>query len=225
MSSSNTDSEATSSTPEGATIDRLIHLQVDERRFTVSYLTLTNQSTWFASNLTSFRFHHGAYLVDSVNGELFESVLDYLRTGVFPLFYDSEHGHLHHRYIALLQDARYLGIEALVAWLEEKKYLEAVKVEMVVREVGTVQEMVDVMGGSEGVQWEVQQAWETKQVYVCPKGVVVHAGHPEKCGQKCQNARQNGVYLFETEKVLKVVMVGKVLRVDEALCTDGRNVE
>ena len=70
------------------------------------------------------------------DANIFEHVLKYLRTGVLPIFYDSTAGHNFPLYQALLEESKYFGIDRLEKWLWlcERKYLEAVKIEYMVKE-------------------------------------------------------------------------------------------
>lgn len=108
-----------------------IELQVGERNFVTSKASL-NQSGFFSALLA--RWEHnassdGSYFIDA-DGNLFEHVLHYLRRGVFPLFYSKEKGHDYAMYSAILQEAKYFQIVRLAQWIEEKNYLEAVKLEV-----------------------------------------------------------------------------------------------
>jgi hypothetical protein len=64
--------------------------------------------------------------------DVFEHVLQYLRTGILPVFYDQSKGHDYALYYKVLHAARHLQIERLGKWIEQKKYLEAVKVHLTV---------------------------------------------------------------------------------------------
>ncbi|KAF7717802.1 Uncharacterized protein PECH_008441 [Penicillium ucsense] len=84
-------------------------LQVGDRRFVTSRDTLTTESGYFAA-LLSGRWNDaredGSYLIDA-DPYLFEHILQYLRQGVPPLFFDSAKGHDRLMYLALYTEARY----------------------------------------------------------------------------------------------------------------------
>ncbi|KAF2183994.1 hypothetical protein K469DRAFT_439100, partial [Zopfia rhizophila CBS 207.26] len=63
-----------------------------------------------------------------VDSNLFEYILQYLQRGVLLVFYNGVKGHDYALYGALLEEARFFGINRLEKWLSEQKYLEAVKV-------------------------------------------------------------------------------------------------
>ncbi|KAG9250636.1 uncharacterized protein F5Z01DRAFT_609729, partial [Emericellopsis atlantica] len=74
----------------------------------------------------------GSYFIET-DANIFEHVLRYLRTGVLPVFYDSTAGHNFPLYQALLEESKYFAIDRLEKWLRERKYLEAVKIEYMVK--------------------------------------------------------------------------------------------
>ncbi|CAG8958580.1 hypothetical protein HYFRA_00009897 [Hymenoscyphus fraxineus] len=107
-----------------------VTLQVGERQFNTTRENLVRESPFFAALLSENGGHtqqDGSYFVDA-DGDLFEHILRYLRRGVYPIFYDKLKGHDYALYLALLQEAKYFGIELLQNWLENKNYLQAVKI-------------------------------------------------------------------------------------------------
>jgi hypothetical protein len=210
-----------SSLPESPE-DQPIILQVGERRITTFRSTLTGQSEFFRSRLSgcwaNVKLLCGAYFIDADAG-LFESILSYLRRGVFPLFYDLENGHCHHRYVRLLEEARYFQVPGLVEWLEKRVYLQALRVEYVVREADSLESLEHTARGAE--QWTFCSTWETRQIYLCPRGIYVHRGSPGLCGRQCLKARGEGSIAYDEERFLRTVMVGKLALVDAKLCKEG----
>ena len=75
----------------------------------------------------------GSYFIET-DAHVFEHILRYLRTGVLPVFYDSEKGHYFALYQALLNEAKDFIIERLEKWLCERKYLEVVKINYIATE-------------------------------------------------------------------------------------------
>ncbi|KAJ9137728.1 hypothetical protein NKR23_g8963 [Pleurostoma richardsiae] len=122
--------------------DVRVSLQVGERRFTTTKETLVGESHFFAS-LLSGRWKNaledGSYFIDA-DPVLFEHILRFLRRGVYPLFFDVVKGHDHILYHSLQEEARYFGIPRLEDWLEQKRYLEAVRVDrtLEIRDEGTI---------------------------------------------------------------------------------------
>lgn len=101
-----------------------IQLQIGEKIFTTTKATVAPSN--LLATLVNLPPPHGApYFIDA-DPALFEYILRYLRTGMFPLFYDSDNGHDHCLYFTILTQARFYQIEKLEAWIGNKLYLEAV---------------------------------------------------------------------------------------------------
>jgi BTB/POZ domain-containing protein KCTD9 len=107
-----------------------ITLQVGERRFVTYESTLRTESEWFDGFLSP-RWRQaqedGSFFIDA-DASLFEHILRYLRSGTFPVFYDSAKGHDYSVYLALQHEAAYFQIPRLENWLQSKGYLEVFKV-------------------------------------------------------------------------------------------------
>jgi hypothetical protein len=67
--------------------------------------------------------------------DVFSHVLQYLRTAILPIFYDQSKGHEYALYYNLLHAARHLEISRLARWLEDKKYLDAVKIHLTIEKL------------------------------------------------------------------------------------------
>ncbi|CAG8971121.1 hypothetical protein HYALB_00008598 [Hymenoscyphus albidus] len=123
---------------KGVNLDGRITIQVGNKRFTTLQQTLTDESEYFRSILSRWKENviqkDGSYFYDG-DPVLFAHILQYLRRGVLPVFHDNSRGHDHTLYSALLVEAKYLQIDHLVKWIEQKKYLEAIKVSFEGREV------------------------------------------------------------------------------------------
>jgi phytoene desaturase (3,4-didehydrolycopene-forming) len=168
---------AETSDPDG-TSDQLelapnavIGLQVCDRHFTTTKDTLTGESGFFSSLLSGpwdNVLDDGSYFIDT-DPTLFEHILRYLRRGVFPLFFDTIKGHDYHLYISLLAEARYFQIPRLARWLEQKRYLAAVRVE------NTADEYLDGdlnwqrLVVPPGATLEYYPRQVTRTAYVCPR--------------------------------------------------------
>ena len=201
----------------------MVTLQVGDRRFVTTKETLTHQCGFFSS-LLSGRWNNelqpdGSYFVDA-DGDLFHHILRYLRRGVLPLFYDNGKGHDHALYLALLEEARYFQIPRLEKWLEDKAYLQAVKIMHTVVEVDGVGNLVEVATTDTTLEYHLGRV--TEKVYVCPRGIPVHRGDQRRCGRQCMSAQAGSDILYEDEEVLKTVVVRKQTIFDEKICIEGR---
>ncbi len=207
-----------------------VTLQIGERRFTTLRDTLVGESNYFAARLSG-RWNDaeadGSYFIDS-NPALFEHVLGYLRNGTFPLFFDSVTQTFHYaKYLSLLTEARYFGIHKLEEWIEEKRYLEAVKIQ---QSIEVIEDVLDQSGCLENVESadtniQISTSWTLKKVYICPRNIEVHRGDPSKCGRACEKTRedQGGHTKYEEEPVLRAIIKKTKLVFDPATClgTDG----
>ncbi|KAL7940574.1 BTB/POZ protein [Trichoderma barbatum] len=107
-----------------------ITLQVGERRFYTTKDTLTCDSEYFKARFNRWNDSDadGSYFIDG-DPTLFEVILQYLRTGRPPLFFDSTtQTHDLAKCAALLCEARYFQIHKLEAWIMEKNYLHIIQV-------------------------------------------------------------------------------------------------
>jgi len=98
---------------------RVVKLQIGERLFTASTETLTKGSDYFQEKFSrgcTDEVPGATYFIDR-NGDLFEHVMEFLRSGRPPLFWDDIKGFDKPRYKALLAEARYFGVHRLVDWL------------------------------------------------------------------------------------------------------------
>ncbi|KAI1085110.1 BTB/POZ protein [Whalleya microplaca] len=198
--------------PNGATGSDRVTLQVGEGRFHTLRDTLVGESTYFAARLSG-RWNDadkdGSYFVDA-DPDRFKHILNYLRTGNFPLFFDTATRTFDNaKYFALLGEAQYFGIQKLEEWIRKKEYLAAVKFERSTTLIHDVEnEGVSALTGTtdSSTQVDFSTAWSTKQVYICPRGIFVHNGDQSKCGQACERARTRldcGV-TYEEKPILSV---------------------
>lgn len=107
--------------------DAPITLQVGEREYRTRASTLTGGSAYFASMLSG-RWLGAPVSVErstfvDADPDLFQHVLQYLRRGVFPIFWKRNGGFDYALYTSLLQEARYFGVEKLQTSTAEEKYL------------------------------------------------------------------------------------------------------
>ncbi|TGO62778.1 hypothetical protein BCON_0017g00190 [Botryotinia convoluta] len=201
-----------------------ITLQVGERRFVTTKNTMTGESPFFAALLSgrwdSNEQADGSYFIDA-DPDLFEHILRYLRRSVLPIFYDIKKGHDHALYLALLGEARYFQITRLENWLKNKRYLYAVKI------CSSVEELDDLWSESLSTDENVEYRprWDTKEVYICPRGIDVHRGNSSACGRQCKSVRGDSEYIYEDEPVLKTLVIRKKVVFDQAACMEGLDEE
>jgi phytoene desaturase (3,4-didehydrolycopene-forming) len=104
-----------------------IELQIGEKTFHTTKATVADSAV--LSTLVELdppEGSSGRYFVDADPG-LFEHILRYLRTGMFPLFFDAARGHDYCRYLELLNQARFYQIPKLESWLAHQGYHDSVR--------------------------------------------------------------------------------------------------
>ncbi|MCJ1320078.1 hypothetical protein MMC15_005415 [Xylographa vitiligo] len=203
-------------------LDRQVTLQVGERRLTTTEDTLTRSSHYFARMLSG-RWpceaqEDGSYFVDA-DGTVFEHVLRYLRHNVFPVHYDREKGHDFGLYAAMLEQARFFGVDSLEKWLRNKNYFEAVRTEYHTRPVDNVYSINDVVRSD--VELEYHPSWTPKRVYVCPRRITVHRDNPDACGRACKNAQGDADDEYVKEQELKIIVIEKRTIFIQEICFEG----
>ena len=111
---------------------KIIALEVGERKFKCNEDTLTAESEYFASQLsgtwTFYTQADGFAFIDR-DGDMFEHILRFMRTGIYPLFYKPKEGHDLVLYNRVLVEARYFLVGKLVSWLESEMYYKAITIE------------------------------------------------------------------------------------------------
>ncbi|KAK3291962.1 BTB/POZ protein [Chaetomium fimeti] len=196
-----------------------IHLQVGERRFTTARATLTEESGFFAA-LLSGRWENalqdGSYFIDA-DPNLFQHILAYLRRGVFPLF-DGAQGHDHHRYLALLEEARYFQIPQLEAWLSNKHYMMAAQVTYKAEEYDEDDPRWRTVTTAAGKTVEYHPQWATRKVYLCPRGIPEHRDNRTGCGRRCESARGDDGDQFEEELSLHILVIKREVAFNADVC-------
>jgi hypothetical protein len=195
---------------------------VGERTFVTTRQTLVGESDFFAAMLSSrcnSALADGSFFVDA-DPDLFKHILQYLRRGVLPVFYDKDRGHDYALYAALLEEAKIFQIPRLETWLQTQGYLDAVKLETSAVELEGCPELETRLSTD---RWtEYHPGWATRQVYVCPRGVFVHRGNPGACGKQCASAWGNNGDVFEEELFMRTLVVTKRIVFDMKACTAGR---
>ena len=198
----------------------IVTLNLGTHPFTTHASTLTRESTFFTALLSGTwgdKAADGSYFIDS-DPVVFEHILRYLRSSVFPLFYNKDRGFDYGLYAQMLEQARFLGIEKLKGWIEGQGYLKAVKV---VREINVIElehiHVGDTTDAATEVEYHMMKK-KTEKVYVCPRGLGAHRGRRDKCGRQCDNARGDAADLYEDEVVLQVMEVRKRVVFDVEKC-------
>ncbi|KAI8996009.1 hypothetical protein BC832DRAFT_607216 [Gaertneriomyces semiglobifer] len=107
--------------------ETIIKLQVGERRFVTTKETLIRKSIYFDVLLgEDFKKPDssldGHIFVDR-SGDLFEHVLQYMRTDKLPLFHDPANGFNHGLYTQLRDEAIFYGMSDLDDQLKNKNYI------------------------------------------------------------------------------------------------------
>ena len=197
----------------------VITLQVCNQTFRTTISTLTSQSKFFDSQLDSNwndEQPDGAYFLDS-DPIVFSHILRYLRSGILPVFYSKDKGHDYELYAAVLVQAKCFKIKKLEAWIEGKRYLDAVKVERQVR----VLDSAGVGDGTIGAETEVKcfPQWAKEKVFVCPRRIDAHRGTPGACGRQCDNAQGDKPDKYEDEEILRMLEVRETVIFDLKVCS------
>ena len=149
---------------------------------------------------------------------LFEHLMGFLRhPDVFPLFYDARRGFDYDLYNKLENAADYFGIASLVTWIKEKNYVNAIKIQRGIPYKGPMDEMpAQELSGN---QKEERHALVNKRrVYVCPRNIPFHRGHPERCGNECAKRRAGGPLQYDEEKWVEITSVVTTTIFDENVC-------
>lgn len=164
-----------------------IALQVGEKTFHTTKATLAESSV--LTNLVSLPPPppDGLYFLDA-DPALFEHILRYLRTGLFPLLFSAEAGHDVCLYFALLHEARFYQVARLQTWLENRGYLEAVERRTWSRSMTLYGEEqiqhLDELTHQKHESIRILSAEESvKKCYPCPRRIWKHMGRKGTCVQ------------------------------------------
>lgn len=161
-----------------------VTVRVGEREFFTTRATL-GPSTFFTTLWALHPPEQTEYFVDG-DPVLFEHVLRYLRTRIFPLFFDPVKGHDTCLYFALLQQAKFYQIEALESWLARERYKDAVETKSRVvcklmygeRQISNAIE--STFGSGERIQILAYRESVEKN-WPCPEKIWQHDGHRDAC--------------------------------------------
>lgn len=195
----------------------IIKLNIGGRILQTLISTLRSESGLFRRQLSDkFTWTpapDGSYFLDA-DPDLFEHLLRFMRRPeVFPLLYTKANGFDYDLYNKLEKEAEYFQIKALHEWIKDRKYLMAV-----------VERTEVFFNASEAAEYSANNSQDlhmiprTRKVYLCPRGIFVHRGDRNRCGQACMKAR-GGEDEFEEEAYMEIVGVRKHVVFDASLCS------
>ncbi|KAI1264999.1 hypothetical protein F5Y18DRAFT_417512 [Xylariaceae sp. FL1019] len=190
----------------------MIHLQVGGREFITTRDTLTHESIYFSAILAEYGDGmmgecYTAYFIDA-DPDLFADVLCYLRTGVFPLYFDHTTKTFDYaKYNVLLGAARLFRIEKLEQWIQKQGYLQAMKVQHTIDKYEESQQAMIPKAHKMDEQLNFSFVSRAKRTYLCPRRIVVHNGQPDKCGRQCKNAQGDADREYEETRELTTIVV------------------
>lgn len=198
---------------------RIITLDVGGRIFRAYAITL-QESDWLSANIKRWLHSNSPTnpLFLDTDPDLFEHILRYLRRPeVFPLFWSPAQGFDYDLYNRLEVEAQHFGIQALEDWISEKKYLEAVTV----RYSAPLTREIDRIGEEKtnpNVEYSRHNFRRMEQVYVCPRGILVHRGRREMCGMACAKAQGTEPMQFDEEEHHEIVTFTRTTEFDGSVC-------
>ncbi|KAK1996316.1 hypothetical protein LX36DRAFT_610952 [Colletotrichum falcatum] len=190
--------EHTNTPPDFALTPRYrsqVKIEVGGRRFVTTFEVL-EKSPWFRHLFSiDFRnwYHDGVFHIDN-DGDLFAHILRYLRTGLYPLFWDSRKSFDYAMYAMIKQQAHHYMLYDLEAWIAAQKFRDVVETQVI------HQKMIV----PHNHEWIHKQRLMGNHSYVI-SGVVDHANSRDHLQRDTRNAG-SAVVLFTTEKVVKVDM-------------------
>ncbi|KAK1636461.1 hypothetical protein BDP81DRAFT_481149 [Colletotrichum phormii] len=191
-----------------------IKLEIGGRRF-VSSMDVLERSPWFKYIFSiNFRdwYRDGVFHFDN-DGDLFAHILRFLRTGMYPLFWDARNGFDYAMYAMIQEQARYYMLYDLEAWIAQQKYHDVVETQVIhqkfiipnaqgwIHEQSLVGLHTSEISGVVGHRNVAPEA---------PVADVFYSQNGESSKGKDIAVQQNGpggaVALFTTEKVVRVHM-------------------
>lgn len=187
---------------------KVVTLDVGGRKYKTYTATLRAESGFFRCQLsdrfTWERENDGSYFLDA-DPDLFKHLLCFMRRpNVFPLFYTKAAGFDFDLYNRLEMEAEYFQIDALQAWIKEKKYLNAIVTNLGKPDICSLNNFNPRTFGPTESQ-ETYVVPRTRKVYICPRDNFVHRGDENKCGVACKKFRGDGEKKYEEETYVEVV--------------------
>ncbi|MBE3042585.1 hypothetical protein IMZ48_08420 [Candidatus Bathyarchaeota archaeon] len=166
--------------------------------------------------------------------DVFESILQYLQHGAYPLFLEADKTHDISRYIACAREARYFHLPRLVEWLEKGRYAEAHRIEYTRRVLtydeaaghgGGVTQKVETNGSVVSIPLAETHnvGWGKTMYFVCPRGLVDHRADHKKydCWKECLGGRANPNWLYEELHHPLGLVLTQTVVIDHSLLRDS----
>ena len=210
---------STTSTPQ-PTFPRVITLDVGGRIFKVLRITLEESGLFQRQLSEGFTWEpqaDGSYFLDA-DPDLFEHLLRFMRRPeVFPLFYTTANGFDYDLYNRLEAEAEYFQVDDLHTWIKEKRYLRAVMLQTYQAQRRDFDSLFPERTPINEKE-EMHMIPRIRKIYICPRGIHVHRGCPDKCGRACQQAQGDDEVKYEEEPYVEVVSVRKEVEFVGAAC-------
>lgn len=207
--------------PVPTTHPKIITLNVGGRKFQTELATLTEGSGLLRRMLSpSWNWEaqaDGSYFLDA-DAELFEHLLRFMRRPeTFPLFYTKADGFGYDLYNRLEAEARYYQMDTLENWLKGKIYLQAV----ICHTRDAIVQNLDSFSVKTIPTYEFEEHHmipRKKKVYICPRGIFVHHGDKDRCGQACRRAQGDDDEKYEEQRYVEVVTIKKEIEFVRGVC-------
>ncbi|CAH0016229.1 unnamed protein product [Clonostachys rhizophaga] len=202
-------------------IDPIV-LQIGEKKFYTTRQTIAESSV--LSSLVHLRDPdpEKPYFVDA-DPALFEHILRYLRTGIFPLLHDVEKGHDIPLYHALQHQAEFYQIERLANWILARAYLDAVSTKTWPKSVTLHGEQqlahIDEMIKAAGRTFKILRIDQSRaKAFQCPNRNWRHDGLRSVCiNSRCLPPQRASYPLTVEMQVFKVDLVILEVRIHQEL--------
>lgn len=182
---------------------------------TICSRQLYRHTTWFHSLIESFKRDKSPVVTIPIDfePEHFGHILRYIRTGLYPVFYDEAlGGHNVPKYLIVKKCADMYGVEKLAQWLANKRYEEVVVKEYTIRWEQRKQDQPNPYSHAympSDKTLTFIPTGHTEKVYTCPRDIAVHRGDKSRCGQACFKAEHRDYEdRFEEEPAGLVLVVG-----------------
>lgn len=116
-----------------------------------TYRTTLKQAKYFENvNWEADGQEDGSFFIDA-DPDLFQYILQFLRRGTGPIFWDLKNGHDYPRYNAVLTEAEHFHIPGLVEWLKLKRYRSVIRTEICLYQWAEKQKRQYISAGEEEV--------------------------------------------------------------------------
>jgi hypothetical protein len=189
-----------------------VTLDVGGQIFKTLFSTLTSESGYFRALFSeewdSASNKERLYFIDA-DPNTFEHLLRFMRRpGLFPLFWSRASGFDYDLYNRVGHEARFFQVDELSDWIDSQKFINSIAIKVDISSKQSIHQMCSetIMGDA-----EISHHFLLKSrcVYLCPRGITVHRGHPDMCGAACHRARAGTKVDYEEEKYAEVVSITK----------------